>query len=123
MGKIKDAIIKKMGGYTEAEWFRCVSVQERLFRNTKALDLCTMRATMRMDRFEWEHFDNMTRERIVKSQIKRILVDQLDPFVEYTVRELEPPYNCMIVMAKLQAMRPETGGMFKMEHQSNEQFE
>lgn len=115
MGKIKDAVIKKLGGHTSKEWDRAMGVRLQMPKMVTALNLETIAAEMHISREQCEFLDSTTIERIIKSEAKRRIANELEPFVEFTEFDPRPPCFDKVVIAKLRVLRPEEGGVIRHE--------
>ena len=113
MGKIKDAVIKKLGGHTSKEWDRAMGVRFQMPKMVTELNLETIAAEMHISRGQCEFLGSGTVERIIKSEAKRRIADELEPFVEFTVLDSRSPRFDKVVIAKLRVLRQEEGGVIR----------
>lgn len=112
IGKLKDFIIEALGGHTESEWQSTLMLYRQIPKEITPLDLVSVGASTQIDRWTWDDFDQESRKRFIKSQIKKALVTDLDQFIEYTVLAPQPPYDLVTIHAKMRVLRPEAGGVF-----------
>lgn len=112
MGRIKNFIVKSMGGHTKEEWdnFMAVCCRQQV-QAVATYDLDTIRAAVEADRNLWFGLPNDLREKRIKQQISNALANELDKYVEYTVMKPEHPYGNFIVSAKLTVLLPKVGGV------------
>lgn len=120
MGKIKDSIIKKLGGYTRKEWDRFLGIQCPAPKRITTLDLETLVGHFGFALDEWDCLGASKGESIAKTMLLQGIARQLAPFVEFTVLEPKPPRFTVEVIAKVQVLRPENGGVLQYERDRRE---
>ena len=115
ISKIKDALIKKLGGYTEQEM-----IEDRRFhfRETKIatthLQLAQINGRMKFTELELKYIPEDQRERWIKDQLLHRICQQIGPYIEYQVGATEPPpYEVRTVRARLRVVQPENGAVLQ----------
>lgn len=120
MGKIKDRIIKALGGHTAEDWDRFMGVRLPVPKPITTLDLATIVAQLKFTPEEWDCLGPARCEDLVKNRLLCGMSSQLGPFVEITVTEPKPPHFSFDVVARVRVLRPENGGVFRYEHDREE---
>lgn len=121
MGKIKDSIIKKLGGYTRKEWDRFLGIQCPAPKQITALDLETIVGRFSFAAEEWECLGAERRRDIAENMLLRSMCEHLEPYTEFTVLTPKPPRFSVEVVAKVRVLRQEHGGEFLCEQDREEE--
>lgn len=117
ISKIKDALIKKLGGYTEHDMF-----EERMitFHEPKIVtqfQLAQVFGSVKSYVFRFEGMSEEEKEKIIKDELFHQIANQIRPFIEYQVGVPEPPtYEVVTARARLRVMQPEEGDVVQHMH-------
>lgn len=112
MGKIKDAIIKKLGGHTEEEWRNRFLAPPR-YEVVTQFDVETLCAHAKCSRFEADALGREPISEIAKSRIIRVLSQNLENYVEFEMCVPMPPNFDYEMAGKLRVVIPQTGKVKK----------
>lgn len=112
MGKIKDAIIKRLGGHTEEEWKNRLLAPPR-YEVVTQFDVETLCAHVKCARFEADALGHEPISEIAKSRIIRVLAQNLENYVEFETCVPMPPNFDYEMAGKLRVVRPQTGKVKK----------
>lgn len=105
MGKLKDYIIKKLGGYTADEYKSATSVRAPNIHEITRLELVDVKAETEISRGDYEQMDEELSARLVKARLMQQLEKEVEPFVKFVLWK-PGPFNGFIAEAKLQVLRP-----------------
>lgn len=106
MGKLKDYIIKKMGGYTAKEYEGVANIRLPEPREITRLDLVYVKSRMQVTRIDVERMGASTYERLLKVELIQRLMSEVEPIVKFTIREQTPGRGIYNAEAELQVVRP-----------------
>lgn len=110
LSKVKNAVIKKLGGYTAQDMF-----EERMivYHNPKIVtefQLAEINAKLKYTNLELHFMPEDKRERWIKDELFRRIAQQIGPYIEYAVGTPNPPtYEIVTAKARLRVMQPENG--------------
>lgn len=105
MGKLKDYIIKKLGGYTAKEYKSVADIgTPKIWENTR-LDLVDIKAETAISRFDAKHMDKEFSEMLIKAGLMQQITKEIEPFVQFTFWN-PGTLDGFIAEAKLQVLRP-----------------
>lgn len=110
MGNLKNYIIKKLGGYTAEEYKSTASVRPPKIHEITRLELVDVKAETEISRVDYEHMDEELSARLVKVRLMQQLEKEVEPFVRFVIWK-PGPFNGFIAEAKLQVLRPRSGGV------------
>ena len=108
MGKIKDAIIKRLGGHTEEEWRNRFLAPPRYGVVTQ-FDVETIGAQVTFARYEADMLGSLEASEIAKKQLISQIAGCLAPYVEVKEVAPKPPYFNFEMVATLRVVNPQTG--------------
>lgn len=108
MGKIKDAIIKKLGGHTEEEWKRRLFDPPRYGVVTQ-FDVETIGAHVKFSRYEVDMLGSREVSGFAKKQLIDEIAGYLEPYVEVKEVAPTPPYFDFEMVAELRVVKPKVG--------------
>lgn len=110
MGKIKNAIIKRLGGHTEEEW-KDRWLAPPKYEVVTQFDVETILAHVKFSRYEV----GMLGSREASGFAKKHLIDEIarciEPYVEVKEVAPTPPYFDLEMAAKLRVVKPKVGSV------------
>ena len=109
MGKLKDYIIKKLGGYTAEEYKSAASVRAPKIQEITRLDLVDVKAETAISRVDAELMDKEFAEMLMKANLLQQITKEIEPFVQLTLW-YPGSFDGFIAEAKLQVLRPKENG-------------
>ena len=115
MGEIKDGIIKILGGYTQTEWNNALLLPRHWPVRALWSELVERSTTVRIKAKQWANISQEERKDIIKSEVIRDLIKDVDQDICYTVQRPGPEtnYEEITVIARLRVLRPPEGGMIE----------
>lgn len=108
MGKIKDAIIKRLGGHTEEEWNERWLAPPKYEVVTPA-DVETIWAHVKFPRYEVGMLGSREASGLAKKQLISEIAGCLEPYVEVKEVAPTPPYFDLEMVAELRVVNPKAG--------------
>lgn len=108
MGKIKDAIIKRLGGHTEEEWKNRLLAPPR-YEVVTQFDVETIGAHVKFFRYEVDMLGSRKASEIAKKQLISKISGCLEPYVEVKEVVPTPPYFDLEMVAELRVVNPKVG--------------
>lgn len=106
MGKLKNYIIKKLGGYTLKEYEGVANIQRPKLGDISRMELVYVKAKAQVDRLDIERIGASTCERLLKVDLVQKLMCEIEPIVQFTIWEPKPGETGYTAVAELQVARP-----------------
>lgn len=108
MGKIKDAIIKRLGGHTEEEWRNRFLAPPR-YKFVAQFDVETIVAHVKFSRHDVDLIGSREASGFAKNDLINEIAGRIEPYVEVKEVVPKPPYFNFEMVATLRVVNPQTG--------------